>query len=115
MDTKDLGVMIGGVAAVMGLAYARSKMSGSLSESAPLPKRPVKSYVVYDEEWHEEPEYYETPVLPRLESRVREGIYGDNRDYATDPEVVKALQRGEWTRPDVMASSSRFGKAKTGL
>ena len=32
MDTKDLGVMIGGVAAVMGLAYARSKMSGSLAE-----------------------------------------------------------------------------------
>ena len=35
MDTKDLGVMLGGVAAVMGLAYARSKMSGSLSERYP--------------------------------------------------------------------------------
>ena len=32
MDTKDLGVMLGGVAAVMGLALARSR-SGSLAES----------------------------------------------------------------------------------
>jgi hypothetical protein len=33
VDTKNLGVMLGGLAAVAGLAYVRSTMSGSLVES----------------------------------------------------------------------------------